>query len=302
MRWHMFGRAAWSYSMMKSVRHVGVSGLLQASEHQDILWELRPNLDTLYKLKPFKTNSVGLRDQEYPLTKPAQTFRIAVIGDSYTMGEGVAIDEVYHSRIEKKLNEEHDGRAYELINFGVAGYSLPQYLATIDHRVLPYHPDLILIGFCAANDSKKPNLEAFKQPYMVKPLGNGFLQMYFFEHIGNVYKNLYKYIRNRYPGYNADGPYLEGEFEKIAKLTAAHGIPVAIAYIDNRAASADFNMIREAAAKHHFEFIDGTTGFSPQLSPDHIIYLTDGHPNGKANAIIADALYDGLKQVISRLH
>ncbi len=50
-----------------------------------------------------------------------------VFGDSYTMGSGVDIENVYHSVIEQSLNKQSDGANYELINPGLGGYNLLNY-------------------------------------------------------------------------------------------------------------------------------------------------------------------------------
>ncbi len=299
IRWHIFGDDAWSYSQIKSVRHIGVSGLLQPSAFQDILWELRPNINTTYKLKPFRTNPEGLRDKNYSKVKPAGTFRIAVLGDSFTMGEGIAIEDAYHTLLEERFNALGEKRDYEFINFGVAGYSLIQYVTMVQHKVLEYQPDLILIGFCAANDSKLPNLKAFTEPYRVKPTANGIFHLYSFELIGDGYKYFYKKLRDRHSGYNADPQYVETNFRNLSALTAAHQIPIVIAYIDNKAASTDFDMVRSAALRYGFDFIDGTVGFPEKVLPEYIIYKTDNHPNAAANRIFADSLFTELKNQIA---
>ncbi len=295
MRWYIFGSNAWSYSQMKSVRHVGQSGLLQASSDLDVLWELRPNLDTNYKLWPFKTNSNGLRDKEYELSKPADTIRIAVIGDSFTMGEGIAIEDAYHSLLEERFNAAGDGKKFDFINFGVAGYSFVQYLGTIRRKVAKFHPDMILMGFCAANDSKVPNMEAFTKPYVVKPTINGFFHFHSLELLGDIYKDHYKKFLGRYSGYNADEKYVDQQFSELAKLTAELNIPLVVAYIDNKGASSDLDMVKNAANKYGYEFIDGTVNFAHDLSSDHIIYLTDNHPNAAANRIFADTIFPALR-------
>jgi lysophospholipase L1-like esterase len=299
MRGYIFGNNAWSYSQMKSVNHVGVAGILKSSEYLDILWELKPNLNTQYKLWPFKTNSRGLRDQEYSLKAPPSTFRVAVVGDSLTMAEGVAIEDAYHSILENRFNEEDPKKNYEFINFGVAGYSLVQYVSTIKRKVLEFKPNMILIGFCAANDSKKPNLEAFNKPYKVKPERNGFVYLYSMQLLGNIYQRNYKLFRGRLPGYNADPNYVDARFKELSEISEENNIPIVIAYIDNKAASADFNAMQDIAKKYGFEFIDATTNFSKELQPGHMIYLTDGHPNGAANKILADTLYPLLTNSVS---
>jgi hypothetical protein len=213
------------------------------------------------------------------------------------MPEGVPIEEAYHTLLENRFNSTGSGRKYEFINFAVAGYSLIQYVTTIRRKVLEYSPDVILIGFCAANDSKLPNMENFKSPYKVKSEANGFFHFYSLEYLGNIYKTYYKKLRGRYSGYNADPEYVETQFAELAKISAEQRIPIVIAYIDNKAASADLIFVRESAQRYGFEFIDATVNFSREISEDHIIYLTDKHPNGKANIVLADTLYPILKSL-----
>jgi len=301
MRYHIFGSEAFSYSQMKSVRHMGESGILQASEHLDILWELRPDLDTQYKLLPFKTNSSGLRDQEYPLNKPENTYRIAVLGDSFTMAEGVAIENAYHSLLEERFNQLDGDFKYEFINFGVAGYSLLQYVSTINKKVLQFKPDAILVGFCAANDSELPNMEVFKQPYKVKSERNGFFHFHSLELLGDIYKSYYKKLRGRIPGYDADLSYMDEKFKELAEISARHNVPILIAYIDNKAASIDFKHVSDIASKYQLEFVDATGNFTQDIQPEHIIYLTDRHPNAAANKILADNLYPRIADFIRKL-
>ena len=65
----------------------------------------KPDLRDHFKMQPFETNSHGMRDREYSPEKPPNTFRIAVVGDSFTMGSGVAIEDVFHSRIESRQSD-----------------------------------------------------------------------------------------------------------------------------------------------------------------------------------------------------
>jgi len=276
---------------MRRAEHIGKSGMLQASPHLDIAWELRPNISEQWKFYPFVTNADGLRDREYDHHKPEGTFRIAMIGDSFTMGEGVPIEDVYHSVLEERFNAVSKKSRFEFINFGVSGYSLPQYIATIRYKVPQFEPDLILIGFCAANDSEPPNFDAFKTTYQVLPEGNGFFRSHLFARIGDIYKRYYNILRDRHPGYDADLPYVDEQFKQLANLSAELKIPVLIAYIDNRGASSDLEPVQKTAAKYGFDFINATDGFAKERSTEHIIYLTDNHPNAAANKIMAESLF-----------
>ena len=51
-----------------------------------------------------RTNTKGLRDREYNSKKPKNTFRILVLGDSFTFGSCVEENETYPKVLENFLN------------------------------------------------------------------------------------------------------------------------------------------------------------------------------------------------------
>src|ERR1700761_3409031 len=64
-------------------------GLVEPSEFQDIVYELKPRLDGTFRGQPVRTNGFGLRGDECTLQKPPHTFRIVGLGDSHMFGWGV---------------------------------------------------------------------------------------------------------------------------------------------------------------------------------------------------------------------
>ena len=161
-RFYLFGNASFSIKKMNSINGLGELGLLQESKNPEIVFELKPNLNALHKLVPLKTNSAGLRDKEYNLPKPDNTFRVAVIGDSFVMADGIEIEETFHSLLEEKLNKEQGDITYQFINFGVSGYDLKQYVAVMKSKAIDYAPDLILVGFCPRNDQNIPEEQKYR--------------------------------------------------------------------------------------------------------------------------------------------
>lgn len=96
-------------------------------------------------------SSKGLRDSEHPLVKPANTTRIAFLGDSKTEGLQVPQEETFVKRLEAKLNAQAEkaGRAkhFETINFATAGYgTLAEYLQYIN-QVKEYKPDVTVLVY-----------------------------------------------------------------------------------------------------------------------------------------------------------
>ena len=120
-------------------------------------FSLRPNASGwwLREGKAYvKINSQGLRDSEHKKEKPANTIRIALLGDSFAEARSVPINKTFWSLMENKLNLCHkkNNQKIEVINFGVTEYSTAQQLLTLRHYVWNYNPDIILLAFFSDND------------------------------------------------------------------------------------------------------------------------------------------------------
>ncbi len=77
-------------------------------------------------------------------------YRIVAVGDSYTYGWGVNIEETWLRRLEQMVSLP--GRQTETINLGKPGTGPPFY-AEITQTVVPLlEPDLILVGILQGND------------------------------------------------------------------------------------------------------------------------------------------------------
>lgn len=122
------------------------------SQDDDILHhKFKPNASGRYKTTEFDTdykiNSLGLRDKEYSVQKPPNTFRILMVGDSFTEGDGVYSNETFSKRLEEKLQALHSPVKFEVINAGVGSYSsLLEYLYLKNYG-LQLQPDLVILNF-----------------------------------------------------------------------------------------------------------------------------------------------------------
>ncbi len=303
-RMHFFGAAAFSFTDMNSIHPIGLSGLIQASPHPGVVYELRPNVDVQFKLTTFKTNSKGLRDKEYALEKPPDTFRVAVIGDSYTMPAGVRLEDAYHTLLEDQLNRLGLSRRFEFLNFGTGGYCIGQYLAVIKHKALPYDPDLILIGFSRA-DANIPDDKLYSQPYQVKKKTNTFFHLFAADWIRG--KTLYKTIRKAILSQEETPEpailesddeekfaYVDSVLGELKMMSEQHDFAVLVAYVAMDEEKS--GIVRELTARHGLQFVDTSLSFKETRVSDHIIYPIDHHPNYRANQIFARVIYDYLVQ------
>jgi hypothetical protein len=118
---------------------------------------LRPNAEGWYREEGnayVRINSAGLRDREHLKRKPANTFRIAVLGDSFAEALQVPMEDTFWAILEKTLQgcPGVAGKQVEVINFGVSGYGTAQELITLRREAWDYSPDLILLTVTLGND------------------------------------------------------------------------------------------------------------------------------------------------------
>lgn len=108
-------------------------------------------------LKPYfiKINSDGFRGGEYTFNKPEDTFRIVLLGDSFTFGWGLNLEETFGYRLERILNENNLGTNFEVLNFGVPGMNTVGEIGRFKERALNYKPDLVIIGFVGDDDQSR---------------------------------------------------------------------------------------------------------------------------------------------------
>jgi lysophospholipase L1-like esterase len=134
----------------------------------------------------FTVNSSGRHDADVPLAKPSHTLRIAVLGDSFTEAKQVPIEQNFCSVMERELPKcpTSNGEPVEVMNFGVAGYSTAQELITLQDRVWPYSPDIVVLAFFTGNDVLDNSLtlgQTRQRPFFVRRDGKWMLDNSFRE-------------------------------------------------------------------------------------------------------------------------
>jgi hypothetical protein len=91
-----------------------------------------------------------MRDKEYSLKPPPHTYRIALLGSSFSLGGGVPVGQTHESLLEDRLNREGPGapqRRYEILNFSVGQYGILQYFVLTDRKVFNFSPNAVIVVF-----------------------------------------------------------------------------------------------------------------------------------------------------------
>jgi len=134
----------------------------------EIAYIHKPNLVNVRArgLAIINTDVLGLRSKTPGLPylpKPEHEYRIALVGDSVTFGEGVpqTVD-TYAQVLEDTLNHQQKDVHVRVFNFGASAYSVKEMAATLQYRMLEVKPDLVVMAIIPADFdlARTPSVDA----------------------------------------------------------------------------------------------------------------------------------------------
>jgi hypothetical protein len=97
-------------------------------------------------------NSRGYRDFERAIPKPAGVRRAVCIGDSFTWGVSVLVDDAWPQRVERALTRER-GEPWEAVNLAEPGLNAVQEASRLVSEGFAYEPDAVVVAW-VLNDSE----------------------------------------------------------------------------------------------------------------------------------------------------
>jgi len=274
--------------------------------------ELLPNTSMVFMDQPFNTNEWGMRDRSRTLARPVGVYRIAVLGPSHVMGSGITDADTFTRQLEERLNRASGGAPrYEVLNFGVAAYTLTQQLAQLDDRVLKFAPDAVffvdsprlaapmvqhlLRSVAAGYEIPSPRLQQLMQETGVAALGHDGVPILF--DTGRAVMESLE-LPTRMPWAEADWRLRRSAdravracFEQMAERVRSHGaIPVFVG-LDNVAEPSPEPVaaLGEAATAgllvfNLFDLWRGRDATALRIAP------WDNHPNRAGNQMVAERL------------
>lgn len=252
------------------------------------------------------TNRHGMRDDPPMPDDTPGLFRIAVLGDSFTFGYGVEAAEAYPSILERLLRDRppDDACRYDVLNFGVSGYSTRDEALVLRHKAMAFHPRQVIVGYFL-ND---PQIEPI-QPLQTHFAPVHWWQRFHLTRLASQVKNLWdrKRIANGsfYDYLHAVGrknwQSVEAAFADMADA-AGPDVPVLIVIFPEvpnegwrayRYGHLHEQVARSARAAGHgvLDLLDVMRAHDPgdlRLSP------TDEHLTPYAHRLVAEAIFDRL--------
>ena len=127
------------YTMKPNLK-IPMVDILQGTWRNDLKWSL-------------DTNERGYRGRAYPVEKPEGVFRIICMGDSSTYGWGLDTQETYAACLQKLLDKLYGAGKFQVLNFGMPGYTTFQGYILLQREVMSYQPDVVCLAFGANDDS-----------------------------------------------------------------------------------------------------------------------------------------------------
>jgi hypothetical protein len=256
---------------------------------------LRPNLDTSWNGKGFRTNSLGHRGPEISLKKPAGTFRVVLLGSSNSMGHGVEDEETYARRLETWLNQKAgQGRRVEVVNLSVSGDSPTQQWRRLQLDVARLDPDWILSDITALDLSleeqhlrwvvkQKPEIPfAFVQEALEAAKVDAD------DSADEFHKKFSKFLK----------PLLDRTLEGWALEAHKIGVPLTVVILPRADSKVEspylFELFRDLADRNDLPYVDLSHAFDNLDLDDYRIAPWDHHPNALGHRLIFDSLRDQL--------
>jgi hypothetical protein len=99
-----------------------------------------------------RVNEKGLRGPEVEYAKPPNSYRILVLGDSFTFAQQVSEEETFVVKLAERLREARPAARVETINAGTNSWSTAHEYAWLASEGYKYQPDLVLLMYYVGND------------------------------------------------------------------------------------------------------------------------------------------------------
>ncbi len=263
----------------------------------------------LYRGMLYETNHLRLRSPERPLDKPPNVTRIAVLGDSYVMGDGVLVEDTYAWRLEEEMTRVRPGR-YESINTGLSGLDATHAVQRYAELGLPYHPDIAVYGF-TINDIEGPHYVKTATPLrdryalesspltLWRVVGPGYvaLRERFLPPAGSYVAEL----RRNYFDNAAAWSDFAAALDRLADVNESHGI-CSVLFLHTHLVTLNalhpftsiYDKVAEAGHERGFLTIPSLPAHLGLNEKPLWVSSADSHPNREGHRLLAATLAEGL--------
>lgn len=268
-------------------------------------------------MKDINYNSWGYRDVEHTISKPNDTFRVVIMGDSFTFGHGIKNPEDVYSRLlQEKLDRRYGYGNFEVINLAKGGYSTIDEVRILNDLALNLSPDVLVLGYYI-NDAEGPGsrvgFEEIYAPTCLLPWKLGsmlYSRSYMYYFIESRIKDLctnpkVKDYHNHL--YSDSNPFFKQHKILLGQFILTAGDNRIRVVVLNIPALQDFesydfyfvnDYIENITASNNAAYIDLLPYFSVYDEDELRVSFMDGHMNELGHNITSGVLFDFLNDRI----
>ena len=255
----------------------------------------------------YQINRHGFRGPDFEQRKAAGTFRILVLGDSFTFGEGVKWQDTFVKRLERLLAAGAES-SIEVLNFGVSGWTSKSEVRFLEQAGLAFQPDLVLVVYVLNDTKYRPRLEIWED-FRAAYEPEGVLRHSYFA--SWIYARVARHVRGqRYVEALVEGALAQrrhwnkmlSELVAGKRIAAEAGSGYAVAIFpfmyrldDSYPFAVIHRMVEEALREHGIPVADLFPAFEGESYTRLWVHPSDQHPNDRAHAIAARAIADFLR-------
>ena len=228
------GVRLWGYSE----HHLCDPIYMPFAQTQEIPYVHKPNLVNARArgLALINTDSLGLRSKtsgERYGARMDNEYRIAIVGDSVTFGEGVLkTEDTFPQVLEDILNQKQSAVRVKVFNYAASAYSVRVMAATLQYRMLEAQPNLVMMAIVPTdfNLSRTPSVDSWG--YLTDNKMSGFL------HRDSNLRPLLRKVHLLYLLRDLIYPVLD-KSEKAEDILAAGGLPQSYACLKQFSSTAE---------------------------------------------------------------
>ncbi len=289
-----------------------VIGLLLA---EGVVRLFMPAPGAVKAVQELRSHERFLRPGQVPAAKTGQ-LRIAFLGDSYVYGQGVDYSRIFSMQTGERLQRLNPGRRIEILNFGKQGADTMDELEILKKDILPYDPDIVVLGFVLNDFTYRQARRDFSQVYrdeknrflVFRRLEKFsrlayFLDWTFFQLFSDMDRKHTEYLDGLYdPARNPEFDRMTAALDELLQQMARRrGVVLLFPMFVNNEEPRPFyrdarELLRRACLKNKVAFIEMLPHFAGRAASKWWASVEDHHPNADAHAVIARVLSDFLQQ------
>lgn len=245
----------------------------------------------------YETNDHGFRGPEFDDLKAAGTRRIAVLGDSFTFGEGVKEPDTFCAQMRDLF-----GPGVEVLNLGASAWGTKDEICYLEARGIQFQPDLVVVAYVLNDADYAGGLDLwveFRSQYEKRWLKHSYLASWVYAMIarGTLGRQYLEQVVAS--SMNATKAWDES-FAMLSRgqeIAAQHGakfmvciFPFMYDLTESHPMKPVHARIRAYCESHGIATLDLLDAFMGQKDTTLWAHPTDQHPNARGHRIAARAL------------